>query len=225
MKAADLYDPDSRLSDGGYTDVEPIAYDDPKIAYVVARARGKRVLDLGCVMHDPNEYRSRYFLHRAIREVAEETLGLDLHEQGVEALNALGFQAIVGDAEHFALDRQFDTIVAGDLIEHLGNVEGFLKSVMGCLAPDGKLVIQTPNPWYWKNSAKAVLNEEVPNNPEHTCWFDPRTLRQLAARFGLELTAVEFQSRSRKDRWLPLPRGLRHTSWSAELVRSGSDGP
>ena len=70
-----------------------------------------------------------------------------------------------------------------------------------------------------------MLNEEVPNNPEHTCWFDPRTLRQLAARFGLELTAVEFQSRSRKDRWLPLPRGLRHTSWSAELVRSGSDRP
>ena len=52
----------------------------------------------------------------------------------------------MGDAEHFALDRQFDTIVAGDLIEHLGNVEGFLKSVMGCLAPGGKLVIQTPNP-------------------------------------------------------------------------------
>ena len=198
--------------------VEPIDFDDPKTAYVTRRCEGKRVLDLGCVMHDPAEYASRYFLHRAITEVARETVGLDLHADGVAALNTLGFEVVVGDAERFVFDRQFDVIVAGDLIEHLGNVEGFLTSARAALAPGGMLIVQTPNPWYWRNVAKAALLPEVPNNPEHTCWFDPRTLRQLAARHGFGVGAVEFASRSLRDRIMPLPRGLRHTSWSAELV-------
>lgn len=216
MRATDLraFNEDTPLA------VEPIDRADWKTAYVTSRCAGKRVLDLGCVMHSPEAWKSRFFLHRAISEVAAETVGLDLNPAGVERLNGVGFQAVVGDAEAFAFDQPFDVIVAGDLIEHLGNLEGFLKSCMAALAPGGMLIVQTPNPWYWRNVAKAVLYREVPNNVEHTCWFCPRTFRQLVDRYGLTLNAVEFGSRYRRDLWMPLPRGLRHTAWSAEVIRA-----
>ena len=220
MKAADLAAANRAFDADAHGPVEPIATHDSKIRYVLRRCAGKRVLDLGCVMHDPAEYRGRYFLHRAIAGVAETLVGLDLHEEGVAALRALGYDARVGDAEAFAFEEPFDTIVAGDLIEHLGNFEGFLKSAIDALAPGGRIVVQTPNPWYWRNVVKAAPTGEIANNPEHTCWFDPRTLRQLVARYGLAVRAVEYQSRYARDRFMPLPRGWKHTSWSAELDRA-----
>jgi hypothetical protein len=66
----------------GLTSDEPIDYADRKIAFVADRCRGKRVLDLGCVMHEPGAVHSRYFLHRAIQEVAASAVGLDLHAAG-----------------------------------------------------------------------------------------------------------------------------------------------
>lgn len=197
---------------------EPVAWDDPKIAYVVTRCRGRRVIDLGCVMHDPRAYTSRYWLHRALAESAAEVIGIDLDSEGVAALAARGYRMLQGDAEDFSVTKRVDVVVAGDIIEHLGNPGGLLRSAREALVPGGCLIIQTPNPWYWRNSVKAMWGREVANNPEHTCWFDPRTMRQLAARFGFELGEVAFHSRYRRDRWLPLPRGWKHTSWSGVLT-------
>jgi 2-polyprenyl-3-methyl-5-hydroxy-6-metoxy-1,4-benzoquinol methylase len=198
---------------------EPIDYSDSKIAFVADRCRGKRVLDLGCVMHDPGAVHSRYFMHRAIDEVAARAVGLDLHEEGVAAMRALGYDVRVGDAEKFGFDEQFDVIVAGDIVEHLGNLDGFLKSVDAALVPGGMLIVQSPNPWYWRYVAKSVWAEEVPSNPEHTCWFCPRTWRQLVDRYGFTLGAIQFNARYTRDRWMPLPRGVKYPSWSLETVR------
>lgn len=194
-----------------------VAWSDAKIAYVAERCRGKRVLDLGCVMHHSSAVASRYHLHRALAPVAARLKGLDLLSDGVSAMQARGYDVVQGDAENFDLGETFDVIVAGDIIEHLGNLEGFLTSCRRHLEPDGMIIVQTPNPWYWRHVVKAALLPEVPNNPEHTCWFDPRTLRQLVARFGMDLASVEYQSRYARDRFMPLPRGWKHTSWSAEI--------
>lgn len=198
--------------------IEPIDYSDPKIAYVVERCRGRRVLDLGCVMHEPDAYRSRYFVHRAIVERAREVIGLDTHASGVRTLCSMGYRVEIGNAESFRYDEPFEVIVAGDIVEHLANLHGFLESCRGSLAPDGMVIVQSPNPWYWKNVVKSVLYTEVPNNFEHTCWFCPRTWRQLVERHGFTIRNIEFQSRHWRDRLMPLPRGVRETSWSLETV-------
>ncbi|MDE8651579.1 class I SAM-dependent methyltransferase [Novosphingobium album (ex Liu et al. 2023)] len=155
-------------------EMEPIDFSDAKTAFVIERCRGKRVLDLGCVMHDIAHYQSRHFLHRAIAEVAQSVIGLDLHREGIEHLRSLGYDARGGNAENFDFDEPFDVIVAGDIVEHLSNLDGLLSSCLRNLTPDGHIIVQSPNPWYWRNCVKAVLYREVPNNAEHTCWFCPR---------------------------------------------------
>ena len=195
-----------------------IAFDDHKIKFVVKYCRNKNVLDLGCVQHNPLNYKSKYWLHKAILKTAASVVGIDLYEKGVRYLRGQGFNVILADAQCFDLGRIFDVIVAGDLIEHLENFDGFLESCKRHMERSSKLLISTPNPWYWKNIAKAVLEKEVANNPEHTCWLCPRTLRQLVKRHGLDLGEIVFGSRFMKDRLMPLPPALKHTSFHAEVV-------
>lgn len=197
---------------------DEIAWNDHKIAYVINVAQGKDVLDLGCVSHDPENYRSRFWLHKALVSRCRSVKGLDLSAAGARYLCDQGFDVDHGDAQNFQFDRQFDVIAAGDLIEHLEDFGGFLESCKRHLRPGGTLVISTPNPWYWRNVVKAILYMEVPNNIEHTCWLCPRTLRQLVARHGLTVRNVSFGSRYLRDRLMPLPRGLKHTSWHASVV-------
>lgn len=197
----------------------PIAFNDHKIKFVVERCRGKNVLDLGCVQHNPRNYGSKYWLHKAIASVAESIVGVDLYEAGVEYLNKGKFNVIVADVQCFNLNRTFDVIVAGDVIEHLENFDGFLESCKRHMKNHSILLISTPNPWYWKNIVKAALTTEVSNNPEHTCWFCPRTLRQLCNRHGLKLGEIVFGSRYLRDRLMPFPKGLRHTSFHMEIFK------
>ena len=53
--------------------------------------------------------------------------------------------------QNFDLGRTFDTVFAGELIEHLGNVDGFLSSARRHLEPGGQLVLTTPNVFYVGN--------------------------------------------------------------------------
>jgi 2-polyprenyl-3-methyl-5-hydroxy-6-metoxy-1,4-benzoquinol methylase len=194
-----------------------IAYDDHKIKFACKYARGKSVLDIGCVEHNPENYKSKYWLHKALKEVASSLVGMDLYAPGVKYLNEVGYNIICADSQQFDLNQSFDVLIAGDIIEHLEDFHGFLTSCKRHMHADSRLIISTPNPWYWRNVVKASLSPEVNNNPEHTCWLCPRTLRQLLSRHNLAIGEIAFGSRYMRDRLMPLPSGLKHTSFHAEV--------
>lgn len=195
------------------------AWNDHKIRFVTLHCRGRDVLDLGCVQHNPENYKSKYWLHKAIAQVAKTLEGMDLYAEGVEYLNEQGYSVSVGDAESFSLGKTYDVIVAGDLIEHLGNPGEFLESCKSHLRPQGKLLISTPNPWYWRFMAKAFLFGGCVNpNPEHVLWMCPVVLAQLAARHDMKVENWHYGSRYWKDRLVPLPKAVKHTSFHAILI-------
>lgn len=194
-----------------------IAFDDHKIKFMTKYCRGQHVLDIGCVMHNPENYKSRFWLHKALLKVTASLEGFDLYEDGIDYLKSHNFNVRVADAQAFSLGKTFDVITAGDVIEHLNNIEGFLRSCKKHMHENSRLLISTPNPWYWRNIVKAIIYGEVQNNPEHTCWLCPVTLRQLVNRFGLDVGEVVFGSRYVKDRLIPLPYGIKHTSFHAEV--------
>jgi 2-polyprenyl-3-methyl-5-hydroxy-6-metoxy-1,4-benzoquinol methylase len=197
---------------------EEIEFSDSKINFVHSYTKDKKVLDLGCVQHNKKNYNSKYWLHKAINFDASSVVGLDLSEDGVNFLNSKGLNVIFGDATSFDLGEKFDVIVAGDLVEHLSNFDGFLLSCRNHLSPNGCLLITTPNPWHWKFILRAITRGgHVPVNPEHTCWLCPTTLSQLVRRSGFSVTNVEYGSRYLRDRLIPLPKGLKHTSFYAAL--------
>jgi 2-polyprenyl-3-methyl-5-hydroxy-6-metoxy-1,4-benzoquinol methylase len=155
--------------------------------------KGPAILDVGCTSHNI-ELDSEYWLHGRIRQQYPEVTGIDFSRQNVEELQALGFSNLhVQSAEDFELGRRFDTIVAGELIEHLSRPGAFLAKAKQHLAPGGRIVVSTPNPFSLLYSMYAFL--KFPNtcqNLQHACWLCPRTLTELAAREGLKVRHWEL---------------------------------
>jgi len=193
-------------------DGEAIALDDATIGFFCKYARGRSVLDVGCVNHNPENYRSKFWVHKALKSVASRCLGMDLYAPGVAYLRERGYDVVEGNAEAFDLGETFDIVVAGEIIEHLGNVSGFLQSAKRHLKPGGTLLLSTPNPWYWRFVAKAFISPDVHPNPEHVSWFCVATLRTLLVRHGYEILETTLGSRYRRDLLMPLPQGVKHTT-------------
>ncbi len=116
-------------------------------------------------------------------------VGVDVSEEAVAQLQQLGIGGIlVGDAHEIDLPRRFDTVVAGELIEHLGRPESFLRSAARHLKDGGRIVITTPYPFGLLNFLYALKNfPRTCSNPQHTMWFCPSTLEELARRAGLRI--------------------------------------
>ena len=193
-----------------------IDWSDSKIKFIVSRCENKNVLDLGCVEHSLDRFSNSKWVHRALKDKADDLIGLDYLEDEVKALREVGLNIIYGNAEDFNLGAKFDVIVAGDLIEHLNNYGNFIKCCVEHMTEQSLLIITSANPWHWHKVVRSSLGE-VPVNFEHTCWMTPICLNQLCERYGLKLTAVEYGSSRLRDSFLPLPKRLRHSSWYAEL--------
>lgn len=199
---------------------EGVDVHDKKLAFFMRYSRDKSVLDLGCIDHSENNWRSRYWLHKAIRSVAKNLTGLDYYNEGVVKLKAQGFNIVHGDAQSFEFIEKFDVVTAGDLIEHLPNLEGFFKSVKNVLNDGGKLVITTPNPWCWKYFLYHFFKKKLtPVNKEHISWFCLQTLENLALRFDFKMVKYEYSSRRFYERIIPLPSHIKNTTLGVVFER------
>lgn len=150
------------------------------------------VLDIGCVDHSASNEMSERWLHGILDQSVAELVGIDYLPEEVQKLNERGYDVRREDAEDFDIDRDFDVIIAGELIEHLTNPGGFLESVKRHLKPEGKLVLTTPNPWTLLSFRRAFHNRVRQCNPDHVCWYDARTVTQLLNRFGFDSVRIQY---------------------------------
>lgn len=178
----------------------------------------ERVLDLGCVRHDPEQRRKFGHLHQELcQHVSGEVVGIDILADEVESMRDEGYDVRVADAEDFDLEETFDVCVAGDIIEHLGRPQSMLECAREHLSDDGRLIISTPNVWCWFFCAQTFRGH-VHSNEEHKCWYDKRTLGQLLefAGYSSDVKHVVGTPESVAQPWLrrlfavvnrsPLPR-------------------
>jgi len=170
-----------------------------KFGRILELAEGRDVLDCGCigdVAETPEE--AKLASHDQIAKRAKYCLGIDVWKDEVEKRRAMGYNMVYGNVETMSLGRQFDVIVASDLIEHLANPGLFLERAREHLREGGRLCLVTPNAQSLNASTKAFLGAKVAVNPEHTCWYDPTTLRQLLARFHFRPEEEYWQDYQRK---------------------------
>lgn len=184
-----------------------------KVEYIRPLVAGCAVLDMGVVAHDPETYEDENWLHKHIVAASRECVGIDMLDEGIEFLRDKGFNVQAADAQNFDLGRQFDVVVAGDIIEHLHDFPGFFSSICQHLKPDGRLVITTCNPWFFVRCLQALLKGKSYVNPEHTTWFCTDTLTELVARFGFQVEEVCYGSTETfLYKLFFLPGIIKHTS-------------
>lgn len=174
---------------------------------------GRRVLDVGCVDARPARQASEERAARPtslflrLAELASELVGVDLDAAGVRHLRSLGYCVEHADASTMDLGRRFDTIVAGEVIEHVEDPGRLLRNLRAHLEPQGVLALSTPNPFAARQSGRIWRRGRPLVHEEHVGWQDPSTLGTLLRRTGYE----PFDGC-----WLQ-PRGSLSTSWRRYL--------
>lgn len=175
---------------------------------------GKTVLDLGVVQHSAEKEATPTWLHKYIADTASECIGVDIEQEGINSLSKLGYNVICADVQTLNLEKRFDVVVAGELIEHLHNFEGFLLSVRKHLNDSGRLILTTPNSLFIGYVLDAVRGRLEIHN-QHTCWFDEVTIQQLLRRFGFDVESTIYLG---SRRWLNLPIPKRTTASTLMIV-------
>lgn len=188
-------------------------YQNDRFEYILPHIQEKKVLDIGIVQHEISAIESEGWLHRLIDQYAEDTVGIDIDEEGIQYLQQEGYDARIADATAFDFNEEFDVIVAGELIEHLSDFDGFLQSVHENLKDDGNFILSTPNVFFFERFWSLFWNGDITVNSEHTCWFDEHTLTQLLDRYGFRVDEIHYTS----GEWIYrnyriLPNKLRNTT-------------
>lgn len=156
---------------------------------------GKTVLDIGSIGHSymgREGYKQWNFA--MISQHAASVLGIDILPAEIELARADGHDIELGDAETYLATKAVDVVFAGDLVEHLSNPGRFLSCSFENLVDDGLLVLCTPNTYSFAKMVRVLIyrTNEPPVNPEHTCYYTPKTLAHLASRHGFRLSAVSY---------------------------------
>jgi SAM-dependent methyltransferase len=172
--------------------------------------RGKSVLHLGCTNYPYTDdaIAKDMLLHPEIEKVAGEVYGIDSDEQGIKELTERGSDNILqGDLERLGeidLDKTFNTIVAGDMIEHLDNPGLFLDGIKRFMRPDSRLVLTTINAycgmrflWYGLRGKRGRI-EFV--HPDHVAYYSYSTLKLLVERHGMKVESFLFYDIGKEHR-------------------------
>lgn len=159
-----------------------------RVEHLRSLVAGKNVLDVGVVEHDASNAESSKWLHRHLVEAAAKCKGVDVLADGVAELRALGFEVELRDITESPLEEQFEVIVAGELVEHLGAPQALFESAAKMLEPSGRFVLTTPNPYMIHRTWK-YLRGRFPDSVDHALLLGPSNLAELGDRAGLELVA------------------------------------
>lgn len=150
-----------------------------RVAAICEAVAGPVVLDLGAVQHQASAAAHDDWLHGRLCQQYERVVGVDTEAEAVATLREQGYDIRVGDATALDVGVTADTVVAGELIEHVSDAGGLIDSARRHLRPGGRLVLSTPNPWLF-----ARLWRDADVNSEHVAWYGATVLRQLLARHG-----------------------------------------
>lgn len=146
-------------------------------------SEGNKILEIGSGKGD--FLRTIYKKHKDI-----QCVGLELNESSVTSENNI--EIINRRIEDYCVDNEgyFDLVCSFQVLEHIPNVNSFLKSSIKCLKNNGLLAISVPNnDSFIKHDSFNILN--MP--PHHMGLWKRESLKMIADQFNLELLKIEYE--------------------------------
>ena len=145
------------------------------------RARGRKLLDVGCATGE--------FLAE-MRRAGWKVLGVEVDAAAAErAREAFGLEVVHGRLEDLETGKgPFDVITMWHVVEHVGDPAGILARARRLLDPEGLLVVAVPN--HDSVDRKAYGRDWIAYDvPRHLQHFTLATLTRLARGAGFEPAA------------------------------------
>ena len=168
---------------------------------------GRTALDVGC---------GAGLLAEPLARLGAKVTAIDAAPQVIAvARDHAAGQGLAIDYRHAAveeLDGHFDVVTAMEVIEHVADPQAFLHSLAARLAPDGVLVLSTPNRTARSRLLMITIAEGIGQIPkgthEHERFITPEEMQAMMAAAGLNVVDCEGISFS-PTRGLHLSEDLR----------------
>ena len=151
---------------------------------------GKTALDVGC---------GAGLLAEPLARLGAQVTGLDasaaLINVAREHARQSGLEINYHDGDLAELEGQFDLVTCMEVIEHVADPAAFVTALAGRLAPNGLLIMSTPNATGWSKLLTITIAEGLGRVPRGTHDFAkfiaPDRLKLLLAAAGLKCLDVE----------------------------------
>lgn len=185
----------------------PLPYKEPipnRVELLTGIARGKKVVHLGCLDHQPliaDKIARKQWLHKELTDVASACIGVDIDEEALRYVEStFGYRNIVlGNFTSDKFDQisqsHWDYAILGELLEHIDDPVQFLSSIRnnyrGII---DRIIITVPNAWTQITMKMAGSSVEMINS-DHRYWFTPYTLAKVMYRAGMITEEIKFANR------------------------------
>lgn len=166
-----------------------------RVEFIKEACEGRSVLHLGCTNfpYTRDSIEKGMLLHFELRDRASELVGFDFDQEGIDILREHGcdnlYRADLERLDDVELEKTFDVIVAGEMIEHLNNPGMFLSGIKRFMSTETRLVITTVNAYsamrflIYGLRGKGGSNEPI--HPDHVAYYSYSTLKLLMERHAL----------------------------------------
>ena len=178
--------------------------------FILDHCTGKKVLHLGCTNSPYTEdaIDKGMLLHFELEKAASDIYGIDFDRSSIDILNARGskniYWADLENLDKLDLDETFDTIIAGEMIEHLNNPGLFLSGIKRFMNRDSRLLLTTINAYsgmrFFRYGLRGKNGRAEPVHPDHVAYYSYSTLKLLVERHEMRVESFLFYDIGREHR-------------------------
>lgn len=173
-----------------------------RVDFIRNACRNKKVLHLGCTNfpYTDEAIANKMLLHFELQKVAAQLYGFDFDQTGLDIIKRAGaenvYRADLERLDEAPLDETFDTIVAGEMIEHLSNPGLFLHGIKRFMNDETRLVVTTINAYcalrFLMYGLRGRRGRNEPVHPDHVSYYSFKTLGLMLDRHGLKMSEFYF---------------------------------
>ena len=120
-------------------------------------------------------------------------IGVDLSNASLRIAREQGVEVVRADVTELPLpDAVADLVVAGEIFEHVEDLEAVVAEIGRILKPGGTMVCDTINDTWWARFSLVTVGERMPGGPPARChdprlFVSPKRLQAICAAAGIEL--------------------------------------
>lgn len=145
-----------------------------------------KVLEVGAAKGD--------FIKKITEIKKVEGIGLELSSEAIINAKKNNVKILNESIQDHAIKNRdvYDVVCTFQVLEHISDVKSFIESMIGCLKPNGKLIISVPN-----NDSFVGINQldsKVLNQPPHHMGlWNATSLKNLENFFEIKLLNFEYE--------------------------------